>query len=528
MAERSAGKAGGNRFPSASSGRVVFNRTLFGRTLFCFYILLLVWAPLPLGSNRAWSWAVLEVWVFLLGTCALLSWAINPRAWPGFASGGGSGGISALAIGLLVLWLGYLGLQMLELPLPLLERLAPANASWWPGLPTAADAGVGRLAASLESARSGWLKQCAYTVAFCLTLALVDSGRRLRIVIYAMLATATLEAVYGLSALFMHDGFPFWRPTWFGHHWATGTFINKNHYAANLSFGIALSVGLCLDFVSRRPLRSRSGGPGAALARLSGALLEPGYLRFGLLLVLLTAFFFSQSRGAFLGLVIAGLGLLVFGACWQKSRRSARDAGRAAPAETRLLPWLLVTGLAAAVWLRGSGLFTRLSPSELADPGRLYTWRQALVMWRDHWLFGTGNDSFRYVFTRYRVPELDGRVYDYAHNDHLQLLVEQGVIGAVLFYSVFGLCWCAIMTAYCRSGGGAGERGLVLGILIAVSAFFLHALVDFNFHIPGNALWFYVLLALGLVCSTRQGRRIKVATAARGGNTSLEWSDNES
>ena len=57
---------------------------------------------------------------------------------------------------------------------------------------------------------------------------------------------------------------------------------------------------------------------------------------------------------------------------------------------------LLVTGLAAAVWLRGSGLFTRLSPSELADPGRLYTWRQALVMWRDHWLFGTGNDSFRF------------------------------------------------------------------------------------------------------------------------------------
>jgi O-antigen ligase len=226
-------------------------------------------------------------------------------------------------------------------------------------------------------------------------------------------------------------------------------------------------------------------------------------MRFGLLLALLTAFFFSQSRGAFLSLMAAGGGLLLFGVWWRDYRTGARYQGSVPSAERRVAPWLLLTGLAAALWLSSSGLFGRLLPSELSDLGRMVTWRQTLAMWRDHWLFGIGNGSFEYVLTRYRVPAMDGKVYDFAHNDHLQLLAEQGVIGSALFYGVFGVCWFNMLRAYCRRGRSKSWQGVLLGIMIAVFAFFLHGFVDFNFHIPANALWFYALLGLGLVASTR-------------------------
>ena len=49
------------------------NRAADGtRWIFVCYLALLVWAPIPLGSNRPWGWALLEFWVFLL---ALGGWA---------------------------------------------------------------------------------------------------------------------------------------------------------------------------------------------------------------------------------------------------------------------------------------------------------------------------------------------------------------------------------------------------------------------------------------------------------------------
>ncbi|MCB1689642.1 MAG: O-antigen ligase family protein, partial [Halioglobus sp.] len=278
---------------------------------------------------------------------------------------------------------------------------------------------------------------------------------------------------------------------------------NKNHYAANLSFGIALTLGLCLAFLSGQPYRRWSLRFPVLVERLTGVLLNPGYLRFGLLLVLLTAFFFAQSRGAFLALAAAAGALLLLGAYWRDYRTRSRHSSTLPSAEIRVLPWLLVTAALAAVWLSSSGLFARLLPSELSDAGRMVTWIQTLEMWRDHWLFGVGNGSFQYVFTAYKVAALDGNLYDFAHSDHLQLLAEQGVIGAVLFYAFFLACFWRMLSVYCRSGGNRSRQGLLLGIIIAVAAFFLHGLVDFNFHIPSNALWFYTLLALGLVTARR-------------------------
>ena len=52
------------------------------RWIFALYLVLLVWAPVPLGSNRPWSWALLEIWVFLLALWWLTGF-IRGKSSPG-------------------------------------------------------------------------------------------------------------------------------------------------------------------------------------------------------------------------------------------------------------------------------------------------------------------------------------------------------------------------------------------------------------------------------------------------------------
>ena len=45
--------------------------------LFYAFCILLVWLPLPLGSNRAWAWSVLEIWIFVLSAGWLVQFILR-------------------------------------------------------------------------------------------------------------------------------------------------------------------------------------------------------------------------------------------------------------------------------------------------------------------------------------------------------------------------------------------------------------------------------------------------------------------
>ena len=84
-----------------------YERPSANRSLFVSYLALLLWAPIPLGSNRPWAWAILELWVFALAIWWLLDFArgkirLSPAlkgAWPALLCAS--------------LWLAYVLLQLL-------------------------------------------------------------------------------------------------------------------------------------------------------------------------------------------------------------------------------------------------------------------------------------------------------------------------------------------------------------------------------------------------------------------------------
>ena len=98
------------------------------------------------------------------------------------------------------------------------------------------------------------------------------------------------------------------------------------------------------------------------------------------------------------------------------------------------------------------------------------------------------------VYPRY-ASFYDGRVVDHAHNDYLELLADAGMVGGAL-----GLCLIAVLywrgLANLRGAKSAVARAAIAGSLSACTGLLLHSFVDFNLHIPSNAMIFLLLACL--------------------------------
>ncbi|MBV9998015.1 MAG: O-antigen ligase family protein [Verrucomicrobia bacterium] len=113
------------------------------------------------------------------------------------------------------------------------------------------------------------------------------------------------------------------------------------------------------------------------------------------------------------------------------------------------------------------------------------------------WGFGAG--TFRIIFPFFTRPWGDrvGGVWEYAHEDYLQTLVEWGFIGAALWAALFLGGWVTAVARRTQSRVAWPEstRLFSLGCLLSLTGVGLHALVDFPLQIASLALYTAVVLA---------------------------------
>ena len=131
------------------------------------------------------------------------------------------------------------------------------------------------------------------------------------------------------------------------------------------------------------------------------------------------------------------------------------------------------------------GRFENLEEQWLLEQGRTAVWRDSVPAVEDFWLTGSGLSSFRYVGAAYR--SFGGQIfYSWAHNDYLQLAIELGLPGVLLFV------WIALVvirgTRRVREdlAGDTALLHLHSGFVAAVVAIALHSFTDFSLHIPAN------------------------------------------
>jgi len=134
---------------------------------------------------------------------------------------------------------------------------------------------------------------------------------------------------------------------------------------------------------------------------------------------------------------------------------------------------------------------------------RLALWQSAARMWVDHPWFGVGPAHFDYRFREYRPEYIQGRP-DRVHNDYINLLADWGATGAVMVFTGMGIfvfwlrkTWPHVRREENDFGSGQSNRfAFFLGALCGLVALAVHSAMDFNLHIPANALAGVTLLAL--------------------------------
>ncbi|HET6851756.1 MAG TPA: O-antigen ligase family protein, partial [Pyrinomonadaceae bacterium] len=320
------------------------------------------------------------------------------------------------------------------------------------------------------------LQMLALTIFLALLYRYANSERRIRILVFTILAVAMTSAVFGiLRQTTQHEtGFilPLLKPTR-----GYGQFVNKNHFAYLMEMAFGLGLGIIL-----------AGGVKRDRVMFYVALLLPIWM--GLVL--------ANSRGG----VLAMLAQVLVAAFLLLSSRTTFT--RSVALKAVLLVALGAGVLLGTVWIGGDRLVnnfeaagTELNTEPTGEgASRNEIWRASLKMFAAHPVLGIGLGGYWIGITAYH--DASGLMTPQeAHNDYLELLSSGGLVGFALgLWFVVVVIRAAHKNLFIDTGFmGAVRFGAVLGIA-GVAA---HSLVDFGLHMIANAVVFLALIMMATV-----------------------------
>ncbi|MGH9680128.1 MAG: O-antigen ligase family protein, partial [Candidatus Acidiferrales bacterium] len=131
---------------------------------------------------------------------------------------------------------------------------------------------------------------------------------------------------------------------------------------------------------------------------------------------------------------------------------------------------------------------------EVSEGRRVGMLHGTLHIFRDHPVLGTGLGTLQEVYPRYETV-FDGLIVNHSHNDYAEALAETGAIGGLCFFVFLALLYWRAWKVFFAD---QNHQNLAYhaGAIVACSGLLIHAFVDFNFHIPSNALLFLVQAVL--------------------------------
>jgi len=245
-----------------------------------------------------------------------------------------------------------------------------------------------------------------------------------------------------------------------------GPYANRNHFAGFVE--LTLPVGIA--FLVFRGM-SREAVPLLGL----------------LTIVPVSAIILSGSRGGIISFVFE----LVVLAILARRRRVA---------EVPHVGTIAIIGVAAlslVAWVGAGKAIERFSTAPLNDVSlarRISMFRGAAHIFVDHPVKGAGLGALIAIFPRYETA-YDGYVIAHVHNDYIETLAETGLLGGLCGFSFLWIFYRDSLRAF-ESSRERFSLSLRAGATVAVSGLLLHSLVDYNLHVPANALLFLLQVHL--------------------------------
>jgi O-antigen ligase len=405
---------------------------------------LLVFAPLAFGAVDAWAFLVVQ----------------------------------GAALGVFVLW----ALRVWASPKPKLL---------WPPLAWAVLAftlyAIGRyFTADIEYvARLELIQVLLFAFLFFAVLNNLHGQEETSAVSFTLIAVGTLIAGYAVAQLLHHSN-AVWNQLspYIGR--ASGTYISPNNLAGLLAMLLPLALAYLL--VGKVNIITRLLLAYAAVALAAGLAVtfsRGGYLAAAAGIILLLGILLFHSNHRLKAIIL--LVVMLVGGGFLVSHFLSKTVGY-----MRRVANTQAGG--ALVVIDGS------------SDSRLAMWKSAAQMWADHPWWGVGPAHFDYRFREYRPETMQARP-DRVHNDYLNLLADWGAAGGVIVFTGLGVfvfwlrkTWPHVRREENDFGSGQSNRfAFFLGAMCGLAALAVHSAMDFNLHIPANALVGVTLL--GLVAS---------------------------
>ncbi|MQP68444.1 O-antigen ligase domain-containing protein [Niveispirillum sp. SYP-B3756] len=436
----------------------------------CLRLLLaiVVLAPLPLASNRPLPWSALALAAGLL----MVGWALlvsRGRITPGTPLKWLYPVITPFALAMV--WI------LIQTVPSVSESLA--NPLW-------AEAGralgppvlSGRITIDAGRTFTGMMLMMGYGAIFFLSAQL---GRhRPQRALKVLAVAGVIYALYGLVLWMLGSETILWMDKWAYGSALTSTFVNRNAYAAYAGVGLICCIALAVE--------SATSVRGRLRDRVERILIDAmpwliASILLGMALVL------TQSRA---GLLLTLAGLVILGICL---RISGIIRNR-----TVLTFVLVLLGLVLlVVFLGGAGTLRRLAEGGLSDEARPLLYQSTLAAFLDAPVTGQGLGAFPLIFPIYRDATLSiMQRFDHAHNLHLELLMELGLVATLLLYLSM-----LIILVRCAVGLVRRRRNQIYPAvaLAATTLLGLHGTVDFSLQMPAVAATYAFLLGLGFAQS---------------------------
>jgi O-antigen ligase len=291
-----------------------------------------------------------------------------------------------------------------------------------------------------------------------------------------LMSLGFVVSIFGILQYLTNNGKLYWVRTMRVQVLPFGPYVNRNHFAgfAELIIPVAL-VPLILGKVRR----------------------ERVFLVVLFALVPIVALLLSASRGGIVSFVVQMVILFLL-LLIRRIRSTHVLAGGV----------VVLCAVMAVSWIGVQRILQRFSEIQSMEVTgskraamREDTWRLFL----DHPLFGTGLGTLEIMFPPYDSL-YDGKVVDHAHNDYVEALAETGVVGGLCCVWFLGVVLLHSLKGLAELGSSFGSV-LSLSGLIACCGILVHSLVDFNLHIPANALLFFVSAHLAVVRLEPMGQR---------------------
>ncbi len=419
---------------------------------------LLIFAPLIRAGNTGMALMVMQL--LSIGLLALISgWGTPLQRFPRVVSW--------------FLW-GSIGLLMLY--------LIPLPADWWRQLPgrtlyvdvydwlVANQRQDTYLALSLIPANTAYsLLALLPPLGIFLAVGCLNQ-RQIIYLVYLFLGVAAIQAGYGLSQY--AAGFA---------SSASGSYPNRDHFSAFMAMALPLGFGLAAYSIGHK----QSGTDTANASRLLERKLSLGLIYISLTLLLLLAGVFSRSRA---GVMLVMLGVLLSSLVFARHVGGKRSSG--------LLATIITIGAGLAINI---GLIPVLNRFIVANPMEDLRWElfdSTVLGIQQFFPFGSGLGTFSDIYRAIQPLGQTGGFVNNAHNDYLELLFDTGVVGAIIIAGV----WLLYLYGWwqLRHLRWSQERFIKTGAGVGILLLLLHAFVEFNFHIPANALFFAFLAGLFL------------------------------